>query len=291
MKTKSRFTKVLMLVLCLALMLLSCSEENPKNQLYADSCITSEDVMLEDGSIDETSSIEQKGLLIDENTFPDDVFRAFVLETADFTKDGYLSQYELKVSWDFYIRSDSSVGQSISSLKGLEVFTNLRELSISNVNIESLDVSGFKELYKLNISDVPLTELVLGNDILRELRISNAPIQSLDASGCSRLRIVDCHKTELEILNISECKHLERLYLRDNHIKSLDLSGLEFLSYVECPGNEIESLITTGCDRLTSLYCENNRLTELEVNHLKNLKYLGVAFNPLTVLDISKLRG
>ena len=288
---KRRIVLFTALLLIVSSVFMSCGEDNPKKQLPAESGITSEDVTLDDGGTDETSSIEQKGLFIDENAFPDDMFRVCVTEQADSDKDGYLSDDEIGSLLDLAVGYNLPEGQSIDSLKGIENFKNLQELSLSGVNIESLDLSEFKNLTALSIHDTPLKQLVLSKDVLRTLYISNSPLKSLDVSGSANLRELTCEQAELEMLNISDCIHLERLFLRDNRIKSLDLSNFKFLSYVDCQGNEMESLITTGCDSLETLFCENNNLTELEVNHLKNLKTLGVAFNPLTVLDVSKLEG
>ncbi len=58
----------------------------------------------------------------DEAGFPDEIFRNYVSESFDSDKDGSLSEQEI-----LYISEVDMIISSVSSLKGIELFTELRK--------------------------------------------------------------------------------------------------------------------------------------------------------------------
>lgn len=86
------------------------------------------------------SSEEKKGIKIDENTFPDENFRAYILKKIDKDGDGYLSETEIAET-----TSITCADRSISSLKGIEYFVNVQLIDCSGYNLTQLDVS--KNIY------------------------------------------------------------------------------------------------------------------------------------------------
>ena len=78
-----------------------------------------------------------EGISIDEDNFPDEYFRAYVDLYIDTDQDGKLSQEEA----DAVKIITCAKWQSISSLKGIEYFKNLKELDCSENCISELDIS------------------------------------------------------------------------------------------------------------------------------------------------------
>jgi hypothetical protein len=120
------------------------------------------DVATEDGDVDEDGAITPKdvtklrrylaggwgiilpqknpalieGVSIDKNNFPDNIFREYVINNFDENDDGILEKEEIKSVKEIYVN-----GLGLSDLKGIEYFTELRELYCSDNRLTSLDLS------------------------------------------------------------------------------------------------------------------------------------------------------
>ena len=100
------------------------------------------------------------GLAIDETNFPDVNFRNYVLASFDSNGDEKLDDEEIaNVKYIF------ASSKTISSLKGIEYFTELTELDCGNNQLTSLDVSKNTKLVKLICAKNALTNVIkLRND-------------------------------------------------------------------------------------------------------------------------------
>ena len=132
-----------------------------------------------------------------EAEFPDEVFRAFLLEQYDCmnaegiddgTQDGILTDAEKALVWDLYINPE--IMQNITDLTGIKEFPNLAELTCAGSfgSLTSLDVSGIKSLQFLNCDDNALAALKLdGCDNLFRLTCTGNFIEKLDVTPCKAL--------------------------------------------------------------------------------------------------------
>ena len=130
--------------------------------------------------------------------FEDENFKAYCVENFDSDGDGEVSYAEAKV----VTRIDVS-NKGISSLKGIESFTNLTYLgcfsnpfSSSSNQLTSLDVSH--------------------NTALTELRCYSSRMTSLDVRGCTALKQLWCSSNQLTSLDVSHNTALELLYCNSN---------------------------------------------------------------------------
>ena len=136
------------------------------------------------------SSEEKKGIKIDENTFPDENFRAYILKKIDKDGDGYLSETEIAET-----TSITCADRSISSLKGIEYFVNVQLIDCSGYNLTQLDVSKNTALEDLLCSENNLTQLdVSKNTALEHLYCSENNLTQLDVSKNIYLRILSCDR-------------------------------------------------------------------------------------------------
>ncbi len=121
---------------------------------------------------------------IDEAHFPDTAFRA-VLDTPDYDTDGDHVLSVGEVSGVKYIE----IGQkAVSSLKGIEYFSNLDTLLCYENKLTSVDVSKNTKLTTLQLFSNQLTKLdVSKNTALRWLYCSTCGLSSLDVSNNTKL--------------------------------------------------------------------------------------------------------
>lgn len=115
------------------------------------------------------------GIAINNTNFPDENFSNYLLKDYSYGEDGVLLKDEIEsitfldVSW-----------KNISSLKGIEYFTALKELDCSFNNITSLDLSKNTALDYLNCSSNQLTSLdVSKNTALKNLECYDNYINGL----------------------------------------------------------------------------------------------------------------
>ena len=165
--------------------------------------------------------------------FDDEIFKAYCVENFDSDGDGEVSYAEAKVVT--YIDVPQ---KGISSLKGIESFTNLTQLYFEHNQLTSLDVSHNTALEILFCSNNQLTSLYVGqNTALRNLECSSNQLTSLDVRGCTALTILSCCFNQLTSLDVSHNTALTNLYCFDNQLTSLDVSQNTSMSTLRCESN------------------------------------------------------
>ena len=228
------------------------------------------------------SSEEKKGIKIDENTFPDENFRAYILKKIDKDGDGYLSETEIA-------ETTSITCADISSLKGIEYFVNVQLIDCRGCNLTQLDVSENTALEVLYCSKNNLTQLdVSKNTALEDLLCSENNLTQLDVSKNTALEYLDCSENNLTQLDVSKNTALEHLYCSENNLTQLDVSKNTALKHLYCSENNLTQLDVSKNIYLLDLDCSGNNLTQLDVSKNTVLAKLSCQQNNLTQLDVSK---
>ena len=161
------------------------------------------------------------GLAIDETNFPDANFRSYVLASFDSNGDEKLDDEEIA-----NVKYINAPAKTISSLKGIEYFTELLELNCDNNQLTSLDVSKNTKLVKLICSKNALTSLNTShNPLLKKLDIYNNKITSIDVSQNTELETLYIGRNPIETLNVKNNVKLMELQSELNNLTSIDLSN------------------------------------------------------------------
>ena len=253
-----------------------------------------------------TATIEEKGNPIPAGNivFEDPNFKSFCTTNYDTNADGEISYAEALL-----VTSISCSSCSLTSLKGIESFTNLRalwcdnnsltaldlsenvliwQLYCNNNNLSTLNVSGCVKLTDLSCDQNSLSALNVSNNIaLTYLYCPNNQLSSLDVSNNPALISLDCFKNQLSSLNISNNIALNYVMCSENQISSLDVTNNTLLTSLSCDSNQLTSLDVSKNTALTSLTCDNNQLSSLDVSDNTTLKYLVCGNNQLTNLNLN----
>ena len=161
------------------------------------------------------------GLAIDETNFPDANFRSYVLASFDSNGDEKLDDEEIA-----NVKYINAPAKTISSLKGIEYFTELLELNCDNNQLTSLDVSKNTKLVKLICKENALTSLNTNhNPMLKKLDIYNNKITSIDVSQNTELETLYIGRNPIETLNVKNNVKLMELQSELNNLTSIDLSN------------------------------------------------------------------
>lgn len=221
---------------------------------------------------------------IDENSFPDPVFRQYVYDVIDTEKDSLLSVGEIDVVERIVLN-----GIQIRDLSGVELFTKLNYLDCQNTPLAHLDIrlnTALKSLYCQNTS---LSALDLsGNTELVNLDCSNTLLNSLDVTSNEKLEVLYCSNTFLRTLDVSKNTRLSRLYCNSTLLTELDVRNNVDLQDLRCSESPIRQLDLTQNKSLKSLYCMGTRLLELDITQNENLTTLQCSNTHLVSIDLSK---
>ena len=227
-------------------------------------------------------SLSPDDILIDEEHFPDEGFRNYLLSHPS-GADGVLTPRERNG-----MKSLDPTNRGISSLQGIEYFPNLETLYCNGNQLTSLDVSMLTKLEQLSCYKNQLTTLdVSKNPALRGLQCYENQLTTLDVSQNPALKYIRCDGNQLMSLDLSKNTALEEIACNDNQLTSLVFSQNTALKYIFCYNNQLTSLDVKQATALQILYCYNNQLTSLDVKQATALQYLYCYSNQLTTLDVS----
>ena len=250
---------------------------------------------------------------INEETFPDPVFREYVLKIvgSSVLTEEKAQQIEVLDVSDDNIKKVLGDRAPITSLMGIRYLNYVKDLNCSGQELKkTLNLEQNSRVEKLNCSGNQLTGLWFHKgSSLKYLTCSVNEFTALDLSKCSELIELSCSSNKLTSLDLSANKKLQKivaqtnalttldtrnlpeltdLYLWGNHdLKSIDVSKntkLEFLSVSHC---KLTSLNVSNNRKLVKLYVDDNQLTALDVRSNYLLKKLGCYENQLTALDLS----
>lgn len=173
---------------------------------------------------------EKLGIGINENNFPDQFFRSFILNNYDVNKNSYLSKDEIDVVNEFpgNYKSDENL-INIVNLEGINYFTNIIKIGDYDsellANVEKIDISRLHNLQEIALFTCRIKDLDLSNNKnINKLCISNTYIDYLKL--CSEAEYVyvsisDVPKGKTLYFDISKCSYFSdyKNILNDLHLQ------------------------------------------------------------------------
>lgn len=249
---------------------------------------------------------------IDETTFPDPVFRQWVLDTYDTDSNSELSATErLQVESTGNINAFSN-SNMVKDWAGIEYFTGLTDFHVpgnnsqmttldlsknqnlttilinGSSNLTTLNVSGLSSLKTLECAFASISELDISSlSNLERLACPNTSVKELDVNGLSNLQVLVCYDTPIKELNVSGLNNLVAIMCSNTSVAELDLTGLNNLQGLICANTPISELNVSGLSNLTQIECNNTLITELDLTNLTKLTTLSCNNCQLTALDLS----
>ena len=223
-------------------------------------------------------------VVLNEANFPDANFRTYISNETGVSMGGIISDAALaSVTWF------SVSYKEISSLQGIEYFTELKQLYCSNNKITSLDLSKNTKLTKLECDRNQLTSLdVSKNTALYELHCVRNQLTSLDVSKNVELKNLYCNYNQLTSIDVSKNTKLTWLYIRNNQLTSIDVSKNTKLTILNIGQNQLTSLDVSKNTKLTDLICGRNPISSIDVTKNTELGILDCGASQLSSLDVTK---
>ena len=251
---------------------------------------------------------------INEENFPDDAFREYILaekqriadelgageeeegeevaeeedeegdEAADEEAYPTLSAEEIELITNIDVQD-----MAIWSLQGIEYLTSVVSLNCSENELMYLDISTLTNLEELMCEGNSLYTLDLsGNPNLKTLNCDYNYISDL-VLGESALSLTDisCEYNSLTDIDLEGAAAIETLHLNGNQIEDIDITMLSELTDLQISGNKLTELDLSGNTKISTVYCAENYLTDIDLSLNPQLAELNVSKNRLTVLDVS----
>ena len=231
------------------------------------------------------AAVPEGDIAINDENFPDENFRDYVAREWDKNQDKYFSPSEIaNAKW---ITCDNLWdGQPIKSLKGIEYFTEIWELSCVYNDLTTIDLSHNKKLSYLNCHHNKLKELdVSGLPLLKTFYCGHNALPSIDVSKNEKLEDFDCQDNHLDTLDVSQNKELVKLSCGTNNLTELDVRENKKLKELSCYESKLSNLDLRNQTELEVLKCWKNPLSVLDVSANTKLKTLFVSNTNLTSLD------
>ncbi len=199
---------------------------------------------------DSENDEQAEGIAINEENFPDDAFRAFLLE-QDFGKDAILTAEEEE---NVYMLK--MYHKEIRSLQGIGHFQHLGALLITGNPLEQLVLPRMEQLAILDCQCCELTKL--------------------DVTQCPRLNKLRCFLNKLTTLDLSNKPRLAELEAHDNLFTDLNLSGTDSLNVMDISNNQLTRLDLSSQKNLHCIAIGGNPMDEAQMNAFINQLPKGV---------------
>ena len=219
----------------------------------------------EDGTRFQTTFTWKKvsdiAFVIDEEHFPDANFRAELMK-QEYGKDGVVTEQErMNVDYIYVPECD------IQTLKGIELFTELRGFACYGNQLTSLDVSKNTKLTELQCQYNQLKELDLTqNPWLRTVVCSNNQLTSLQVANLEWLNVLNCQDNLLETIDLTGCKNLVQFMCYNNKIRGAGMDALVASLYSYTGDPELSRYMQGALYAVdTKISTEQNAMTKAQV--------------------------
>ena len=229
---------------------------------------------------------------INEETFPDPVFREYVLKIvgSSVLTEEKAQQIEVLDVSDDNIKEVLGKRDPITSLMGIRYLRYVKDLNCSGQKLKkTLNLEQNSRVEKLNCSGNQLTGLWFHKgSSLKYLTCSVNEFTALDLSKCSELIELSCGNNKLTSLDLSANTKLQKISAGSNKLTALDTRNLPELTYLNLWGNhDLRSIDVSKNTKLEILSACHGKLTSLNVKNNRKLVELYVYNNQLTALDVS----
>ncbi len=173
----------------------------------------------------------------------------------------------------------------ITSIVGIEAFTNMNRLDCANNAIESLDLlSTLTGIEYLSCHHNQLASINFVNSLpnLKEITAGYNLITNLNIANLVYLLDLECSNNQISNITIENCNLINAVSCNNNLLTSVSFSeNLTNLDYFTCGNNPITSINLTNLINLTYLNVKQTQITELNTNNLQILTSLYCELNPL----------
>ncbi len=142
----------------------------------------------------------------------------------------------------------------VASAEGLEHFINIRQLSLYQNQLKSIDISRLEKIEMINLAGNRLQHLRLANlTKLTKLFVFKNQLTELSLTELPELTQVKANDNLLKLLTFQSTPKLTKIYLFNNQLESVELKELTQLHYLDVRQNPMPDEFYDFLDEQTHL--------------------------------------
>ena len=163
-----------------------------------------------------------------------------------------------------------------------ETMTIFARTNYAKFKIEDTTISGYT-------GERPRGRIIIPKEITRVTGLSYCrELISVDLSLCKELTGLDLRDTKITSIDVSNNTKLTRLGLGNTGITSIDVSKNEKLTWLDLRDTKITSIDVSKNEKLTKLGLEDTGITSIDVSKNEKLALLNLENTGITSIDVSK---
>ncbi|QEY11518.1 hypothetical protein D0B88_04085 [Cellvibrio sp. KY-YJ-3] len=144
--------------------------------------------------------------------------------------------------------------KKITSLAGIEHFTQLQKLSLYNNQLTDATLEKLPLLRHINLAKNKITQVTLGElPALEELYIFGNKMTALDLNALPTLKLLKINDNKLLQFTYRDLPALEKIYMFNNAVEHVDIYHLPALKYMDARQNPMPDPLYEEMDKLTGV--------------------------------------
>ena len=220
------------------------------------SCLVSAGIIMQFGVSSLAYGAADQGVAVNEQNFPDGVFRSYVSDNFDEDGDGYLCDEEL-VDADTIEYSGYRRLEKIADLTGIEFLPYLTTIHINDCDLTTVDLSENTALEILDLRKNHLTELdVSNNTSLTYVCVDSNMLEEIDVSNNTALECLTCASNNISDMDLSSNTSISILSVEHNPLTELTLGNSTELYYLNCMDTDLSELNISSVPLILQAYTD-----------------------------------
>lgn len=155
------------------------------------------------------------------------------------------------------------------AVKYLSAYANSDEIGDKFAQINTIDISGMKQLEYLDLHNQNISELnILEQPMLQVLNLNGCRLSSLDPSRNPLLAYLRANHNLIQNIDLSANKELIELSLEGNRLSQIDLSQSTKLQHLNIAFNNIKALDASMLPDLGKVFINSNGISAEQLNDI-----------------------
>lgn len=285
----------LTLEFCSNLTIVDVSKNLKLNYLSLLQCYALEKIIMTEGQyIASTWGVDSSLIEYVEMVYPEDCsegitdsnLKNYILSNYDTNTDGKIDENEV-----LNVNRIECPNMGINSFDGMDWFTNISYIDLSDNNLESIDIGSFTNLTELNLSGNMITTISFARTKgVTSLNLSSNQLTEIDNfSNLKNLVTADLSNNKLTAINADYLMKLTDFNVSNNELSTCSVHYDTKLAHFDCSYNNLTELNIWTLSGVVTFNCSDNPLINIKhTTYMKGLTELNCSRTDIVTLDLSQ---